>query len=67
MSGLVVDPDRCVGAGHCARLMPQVFDQEPETGVVVWLGGQVSGASDDVVREVVALCPSGALRRPPAS
>ncbi|MDG4762636.1 ferredoxin [Solwaraspora sp. WMMD406] len=62
MKDLLVDAQRCVGAGHCARLAPGLFDQDSQTGVVVWRGGEVDRSSDDELREVVALCPSGALR-----
>ncbi|WJK36342.1 (4Fe-4S)-binding protein [Solwaraspora sp. WMMA2065] len=62
MTGIVVDQRLCVGAGHCARLVPDLFDQDPRTGVVVWLGGGGDVPGRDGLREVVALCPSGALR-----
>ncbi|WP_123601348.1 ferredoxin [Micromonospora sp. Llam0] len=62
MDELVVDPGRCVGAGHCAWLAPDLFDQDAAAGVVVWRGGVADLLDSDVLREVVALCPSGALR-----
>ncbi|MFV2085517.1 ferredoxin [Micromonospora sp. LOL_021] len=62
MADLVVDPDRCVGAGHCVRLAPELFDQDPVTGVVVGRGGAADPLDGDALREAVALCPSGALR-----
>lgn len=57
---LLVDDSRCIGAGHCARLAPEVFDQDQDTGTVL-LTGDVPDA-DDAVDAAVALCPSGAIR-----
>ncbi|MFY1632193.1 (4Fe-4S)-binding protein [Solwaraspora sp. WMMB335] len=62
MGELLVDPDRCVGAGHCVRFAPELFDQDPDVGVVVWRGGGADRLDGDALREVAALCPSGALR-----
>ena len=62
MAEIVVDPGRCVGAGHCVRLAPDLFDLDEAVGVVMWRGGVPDPLDGDALREVVALCPSGALR-----
>jgi ferredoxin len=57
---LLVDDSRCIGAGHCARLAPDVFDQDQDTGTVV-LTGDLTDA-DGAADAAVGLCPSGAIR-----
>ena len=32
-----VDTHRCVGAGHCVRIVPEVFDQRESDGIVLLL------------------------------
>ena len=34
---VVVDQSRCVGAGQCVLVAPEVFDQRDEDGIVVLL------------------------------
>ena len=53
------DVDVCQHAAECVRGLPAVFDvnQRP------WI--QPDHADPDTVREVVARCPSGALRIEP--
>ena len=57
-----VDEGRCVGAGHCVRAAPSVFDQRDDDGIVVLL---VDEASDDMrakLERAEELCPSQAIR-----
>ncbi|MFH8342818.1 ferredoxin [Streptomyces sp. AM6-12] len=56
---LVVDPSRCVGAGMCALIAPEDFDQD-EDGRVTLL--RAAGAGDESVRRAADSCPSGAVR-----
>lgn len=54
------DRERCTGAGMCALLAPEVFDQDENDGRVQLLDpGPQRGHS--AVREALAACPSGAL------
>ncbi|GAB2634407.1 ferredoxin [Nocardia goodfellowii] len=52
--------ERCIGAGMCALLAPDVFDQDEDDGRVRVSGARPQG-SDSAVREAVEACPSGAL------
>ena len=57
-SSVTVSYDRalCTHAAECVRGLPQVFD----TAARPWI--QPDGAATEAVIEVVARCPSGALR-----
>ncbi|QQN80944.1 ferredoxin [Streptomyces sp. XC 2026] len=46
----------------CALTAPEVFDQEEHQGTVVLLAPEPTRDQEALVREAVALCPSGALR-----
>jgi ferredoxin len=48
---VVVDRDRCVGAGMCALTAPQVFDQDATPSV----------GRPAPTRDAVRACPSGAV------
>jgi len=50
------DPGTCTHAAECARGLPEVFDPEARP----WI--RPERASADRVAEVVARCPSGALK-----
>ena len=56
-----VDADRCVAAGHCVLLAPEVFDQRDEDGVVVLLSEKPAAELHDAVRESATMCPAGAI------
>ena len=53
--------ERCVGAGQCNLLAPEVFDQRDEDGVVVLLQENPSEQHWDAVREAGLACPSRAI------
>jgi ferredoxin len=57
----VADTDKCVGAGQCARIAPEVFDQSEENGLVVVLDAEPGGTLLSAVHEAVDLCPAQAL------
>jgi ferredoxin len=59
---ITADQQVCVAAGMCALTAPEVFDQEEHQGTVVLLAPEPTGDQEALVREAVALCPSGALR-----
>ncbi len=51
------DEKTCIHAGECVKGLPQVFKVENDQFVI-----DPSGAPEAQIREVVARCPSGALR-----
>jgi ferredoxin len=52
----------CLAAGQCALMLPAVFDQRDDDGVVVVLDEEPPAELHDAVRAAVLGCPSGALR-----
>ncbi|MCE0538006.1 ferredoxin [Kineosporia rhizophila] len=58
---VLVDEDRCVGAGQCVRWAPEQFDQDEETGLVRPVADLIDGDLKGVGGAVKA-CPSGAIR-----
>lgn len=55
------DRDVCVGAGMCVLTAPALFDQDDD-GIVTVLRPVPEAAEQDLAREAVHLCPSGAVR-----
>jgi ferredoxin len=55
------NPTVCVAAGQCALRAPEVFDQNDQDGTVILLLEEPDADQLDAVREVVNLCPSGAI------
>ncbi|MFT4262592.1 MAG: ferredoxin [Nocardioides sp.] len=59
---IVVDRDRCVGAGQCVLTDPDAFDQDDEDGLVIV---QRPEPADDAeltrAKEAVNVCPGRAL------
>jgi ferredoxin len=58
---VVVDQDKCVGAGQCVLLAPDVFDQRDEDGVVVLLDEFPPEELHDDVRQAARVCPALAI------
>lgn len=58
---LNVDRERCIGAGMCVLTAPDVFDQDPEDGLVVQIETPPAAEHEGVVREAGRVCPSGAI------
>lgn len=59
---IVVDQDKCCGAGSCVLLAPDVFDQRDEDGIVVLLDAEPPNELHGAVQEAVDMCPAGAIR-----
>jgi len=57
-----IDRDRCVGAGNCVYLAPQVFSQDDEDGIVILLQERPDPALRAAVIEAQRQCPSMAIR-----
>ncbi|WP_112136002.1 ferredoxin [Glycomyces dulcitolivorans] len=56
-----VDADKCVAAGQCVLLAPEVFDQREEDGVVFLLDEAPGPDLHDGVRESAMVCPAAAI------
>ncbi|MGW0752718.1 ferredoxin [Streptomyces sp. NPDC002587] len=63
---VTLEPERCVGAGHCVLSAPQVFDQDETDGVVLLLDADPDAALADAVHEAADLCPAQAILVRPA-
>ncbi|RJQ82194.1 ferredoxin [Amycolatopsis panacis] len=58
---VVVDQSRCVGAGQCVLVAPEVFDQREEDGIVLLLEENPPAQLHDRVREAARICPALAI------
>ncbi|MEV0698913.1 ferredoxin [Saccharopolyspora sp. NPDC050389] len=58
---VAVDEDRCCGAGQCALLAPEVFDQREDDGVVILLDAAPAEQLRAAVREAAGVCPAAAI------
>ena len=59
---LEFDEPKCVAAGQCATVAPDVFDQRDDDGVAILLTQTPDPAQYDAVREAAAVCPAAAIR-----
>lgn len=59
---IIADREVCCGSGVCAMRVPDVFDQDERTGVVVVLLPEPPTDLHAAVRGAVRHCPSLALR-----
>lgn len=57
---VLADRGRCVGAGTCVAIAPDVFDQD-DAAIVVVLEEQVGEDRRQSVQEAVDYCPALAL------
>lgn len=57
-----IDPERCVGAGHCVRAAPEVFDQREDDGIVVLLKTEAPEHLLQNLQKAERLCPAQAIR-----
>ncbi|MFI5613878.1 ferredoxin [Amycolatopsis sp. NPDC051903] len=58
---VVIDQDRCVGAGQCVLAAPDVFDQREDDGIVVLLDENPPEEVHAQVREAAQICPALAI------
>lgn len=58
---VIVDTKRCVSSGNCADLVPGVFTQDDDTGVVILLKERPDPALREAVRKAALCCPSQAI------
>ncbi|MEL5953343.1 ferredoxin [Streptomyces sp. CLV115] len=57
-----IDQDKCVGAGQCVLVSPEVFDQRDEDGVAVLLTEDPPAQERGAVEEAARICPAAAIR-----
>ncbi|HRC56709.1 MAG TPA: ferredoxin [Kofleriaceae bacterium] len=57
----MANPRRCCGAGRCAGLAPELFEQSLSDGTVIVRVAQPPAELASLAREAVALCPTRAL------
>ncbi|MBO1741551.1 ferredoxin [Leifsonia sp. TF02-11] len=57
---VVVQRDACVGAGQCALVAPEVFDQDDD-GIVMLLESDPAGADLELANKAARLCPARAI------
>ena len=55
-----VDPDKCIGAGHCVLRAPRIFDQTDD-GMVILLDESPPLELHAAVHKAADLCPSQAI------
>lgn len=55
------DTSKCAASGNCARILPAVFDQDPDDGTVRLLDAYPPADLTDDVIEAVDTCPTGAI------
>ena len=58
---VTVDAVKCVAAGQCVVVAPEVFDQREEDGVVVLLTESPAPALHEATREAALVCPAAAI------
>jgi ferredoxin len=55
---VMIDRDKCIGAGQCVMTAPGVFDQDEDEGTVVLLQETPPDTSREEVRKAVNFCPA---------
>jgi ferredoxin len=58
---IVADKHKCVGAGTCVVIAPDVFDQDDADGIVLLLTEEPGEDRRAAVTEAVDFCPAQAL------
>jgi len=59
---VLIDRGKCVGAGQCVRVAPDVFDQDENDGLVVLIDAQPGAQAALSVEKAAQLCPAQAIR-----
>lgn len=58
---VIVDIDKCVGAGQCVLAAPEVFDQRDDDGLVSLLQESPGPQLHEAVQEAARTCPALAI------
>ena len=56
-----VDPNKCIGAGHCVVSAPRLFAQGEEDGLVILLQPDAGDELVSAALEAARLCPTRAI------
>ncbi|RTZ45466.1 ferredoxin [Candidimonas sp. SYP-B2681] len=56
-----IDPNKCIGAGHCVAAASDLFTQNEDDGLVVLLVSSPSAERFDAAKEAAGLCPTCAI------
>ncbi|HET7014179.1 MAG TPA: ferredoxin [Streptosporangiaceae bacterium] len=59
---VVIDKDKCIGAGQCVMTAPDVFDQDEDEGTVVLLTERPPVTAQDNVRRAMTFCPAHVIQ-----
>jgi ferredoxin len=59
---VTADTLKCVAAGNCVAVAPDVFEQDDDNGIVRVLNEEPGEDRRDAVREAVEFCPAQALK-----
>lgn len=59
---IYVDQSKCIAAGNCVMLAPEVFDQRDEDGVVVLLDENPPEELYGKIRAAASACPANVIR-----
>lgn len=59
---VVIDKDKCIGAGQCVMTAPDVFDQDEDAGTVVLLTERPPATAQDKVRRAATFCPAHVIQ-----
>jgi len=62
MIKVVIDRSRCVGAGQCVHVAPEVFDQDDKDGLVVLVDATPPDDIAQFASKAAFLCPAQAIR-----
>lgn len=58
---VIIDEDKCVGAGQCVLAADEVFDQREDDGIVVLLDAAPPDGLHASVEDAAARCPALAI------
>ena len=57
-----LDKPKCIAAGNCVMLSPEVFDQDDEGGIVFLVNEHPEHSLHPSIQEAAAACPARAIR-----
>ncbi|MER6441385.1 MULTISPECIES: ferredoxin [unclassified Streptomyces] len=58
---IAIDHDKCMGAGQCVLIAPEVFDQDETDGRALLLIERPGSDHHEAIREAHESCPLGAI------
>ncbi|MFE5141999.1 ferredoxin [Streptomyces fagopyri] len=58
---IAIDQDKCMGAGQCVLIAPEVFDQDETDGRALLLIERPGRDHHEAIREAHESCPLGAI------